>query len=82
MEDMFLYEQLAKDVRRIAVDDLIFKCKNVLTMFQELEKYQSQHAAKDNYCGDALPITNMVVSKLSQVVTSLEEITEVTMYKF
>ena len=75
--EMFRYEGLAKDVRRVAVNDLVLKCKNVLEIFQELHDYQSRHATKDNYHGDELPITNKVVSKISQVVTSLEEVSEI-----
>ena len=78
IEDMFLYEKLAADTRNVAVSDLISKCKNVLEMFQEWQNYQSRHATKDNYHSDALHITNIVVSKLSQAVTSLEEVSRIT----
>ena len=78
IEDMFLYEKLAEDTRKVAVSDLISKCKNVLEMFQEWQNYQSRHATKDNYHSDALPITNIVVSKLSQAVTNLEEVSRIT----
>ena len=78
MEEMFLYQKLAEDTRRVAISDLISKCKNVLEMFQEWQNYQSRHATKDNYHSDALPITNIVVSKLSQAVTNLEEVSRIT----
>ena len=35
IEEMFLYQRLAEDTRKVAVNDLISKCKNVLEMFQE-----------------------------------------------
>ena len=35
MEEMFLYQNLAEYTRRVAVGDLISKCKNVIEMFQE-----------------------------------------------
>ena len=78
IEDMFLYQKLAEDTRKVAVSDLILKCKDVLKIFQEWQNCQSRHATKDNYHSDALPITNIVVSKLSQAVTSLEEVSRIT----
>ena len=77
MEEMFLYQDLAEDTRRVAVSDLVLKCKNVLEMFQEWKNYQSWHATKDNYYSDVLHITNIVVSKLSQAVTSLEKVSRI-----
>ena len=74
VEDMFLCEHLARDIRRTAIDDIISKCKDTLVMFMEEEKYHLRHASKDNYHSSALPITRMVVSKLSQVVTDMENI--------
>ena len=75
--DMFLYQDLAEDVRRVAVNDSISKCKEILKMFHNLHNYQSWYATKDNYHSDALPITNMVISKIQQVVTSLEEVSRI-----
>ena len=56
IEDMFLCEHLAQDIRRIAIDDIIYKCKDTLVMFMEVEKYHLWHATKDNYHSSALPL--------------------------
>ena len=47
-------------------------------MFEQLKAFESLRASKDNCYGDAMPVTNLVVSKLKTAAALLEDVSRIT----
>ena len=78
IEAVCLDEQLARNWRQATLRDTVEHLNKAINLFKQLKNYQSKRASRDNYYGDTLPVTNLLVAKLEHVAALLKDVSDIT----